>query len=161
MRNIVTIPMVQSWCYEPNGHKLRLLTEEINLTQLCSMATFVGKNTFPESLRDLPFTNIPETVHTISTLPTVSDHLPVLLHTYIPLIESSAPEIDNPGSPRLAIKRANYERVQTAIERSTEKWDWVFNGKKNRQPLAWVDVNVLRVRPGGRPSKATSKVKEN
>ena len=87
------------------------------------MATFVGKNTFPESLHDLLFTNISEVVHTVSTLLPVSDHLPILLHTYIPLIESTALEIDNPGSPRLDIKRANYERVRTAIERSTEKWD--------------------------------------
>ena len=81
------------------------------------------KNTFPDSLLDLAFNNIPEAVHTVSQLPPVSDHLPIFLHTYIPLIESTAPEIDNPGSPRLDIKRANYERVQTAIERSTEKWD--------------------------------------
>lgn len=95
------------------------------------------KNTFPDSLLDLAFTNIPEAVHTVSTLPPVSDHLPILLHTYIPLIESTAPEIDNPGSPRLDIKRANYERVQTAIERSTEQWDRVFHGDNREIDDLW------------------------
>ena len=76
----------QSLWYSPdatsqNGHKLRLLTEEFNLTQLCSKATYVRRNTFPDSLLDLAFTNIPEAVHTVSTLPPVRDHLPLLLHT--------------------------------------------------------------------------------
>ena len=53
------------------------------------------KNTFPDSLLDLAFTNIPEAVHTVSTLPPVSDHLPNFLHRYKPLIESTALEIDN------------------------------------------------------------------
>ena len=77
----------QSLWYSPdatsqNGHKLRLLTEEFNLTQPCSMATYVRKNTFPDSLLDLAFTNITEAVHTVSTLPPVMDPLPILFHSY-------------------------------------------------------------------------------
>ena len=81
----------QSLWYSPDvtsqtGHRLRLLTEEFNLSQLCSKTTYVRKNTFPESLLDLAFTDIPEAAHAISLLPPVSDHLSILLHTYIPLI---------------------------------------------------------------------------
>ena len=67
--------------------------------------------------KDLAFTSIPETVPTISALSPVRDHLPILLHTNIQPIESIATEIDNPRSPRLGIKRANFERLQTATER--------------------------------------------
>ncbi len=132
-----------SWCptniTSINGRHLQDLTDLFNLTQLCSSPTHIDNTGQPTTLLDLIFTNTPDHFEAPTTLPPLSDHLPVLISTSEQVM-TSPPSSPQPRTELWDLSNVDPQALSDCIAEA--HWDSLFANKPDMNDL-WADWKDL------------------